>query len=85
MNATTRRDANKNIVGAVGVAQDATEDAKHDQAVAAMARELCQLIDTANAPMIIHKISRDRVVTFYNHHFILILTMQQSYVLLVAC
>ena len=33
------------------VAQDVTEAAKHDRAVAAMANELRQLIDTANAPI----------------------------------
>lgn len=49
VNATTRRDAENNIVGVVGVAQDVTEAAKHDRAVAAMANELRQLIDTANA------------------------------------
>lgn len=51
VNATTRRDAENNIVGVVGVAQDVTEAAKHDRAVAAMANELRQLIDTANAPI----------------------------------
>lgn len=51
VNATTRRDANNIIVGVVGVAQDVTEAAKHDRAVAAMANELRQLIDTANAPI----------------------------------
>ena len=51
VNATTRRDAENNIVGVVGVAQDVTEAAKHDRAVAAMANELRQLVDTANAPI----------------------------------
>ena len=51
MNATTRRDAENNIVGVVGVAQDVTEAAEHDRAVAAMANELRQLVDTANAPI----------------------------------
>lgn len=51
VNATTRRDADNNIVGMVGIAQDVTEAAKHDRAVAAMASELRQLIDTANAPI----------------------------------
>jgi len=51
VNATTRRDPESNIVGVVGVAQDVTEAAKHDRAVAAMARELRQLVDTANAPI----------------------------------
>jgi PAS domain S-box-containing protein len=51
VNATTRRDAENNIVGVVGVAQDVTEAAQHDRAVAAMANELRTLIDTANAPI----------------------------------
>eukprot|EP00591_Stephanopyxis_turris_P017131 CAMPEP_0195539972 /NCGR_PEP_ID=MMETSP0794_2-20130614/50335_1 /TAXON_ID=515487 /ORGANISM="Stephanopyxis turris, Strain CCMP 815" /LENGTH=433 /DNA_ID=CAMNT_0040674031 /DNA_START=129 /DNA_END=1426 /DNA_ORIENTATION=- len=51
VNATTRRDANNEIVGVVGVAQDVTEAAQHDRAVSAMARELRQLVDTANAPI----------------------------------
>jgi len=51
VNATTRRDAENNIVGVVGVAQDVTEAVKHDRAVAAMANELRQLVDTANAPI----------------------------------
>jgi len=51
VNATTRRDAENKIVGVVGVAQDVTETAKHDRAVAAMANELRQLVDTANAPI----------------------------------
>ena len=33
------------------VAQDVTEAAQHDRAVAAMANELRQLVDTANAPI----------------------------------
>ena len=59
VNDTARRDANNNVVGVAGVVQDVTETAKHHRAVAAMARELCQLVDTANAPMIIQKILRD--------------------------
>ena len=51
MNATTRRDAEGVVVGVVGVAQDVTEAAQHDRAVAAMANELRQLVDTANAPI----------------------------------
>jgi PAS domain S-box-containing protein len=51
VNAATRRDAENNIVGAVAIAQDVTEASKHDRAVAAMASELRQLIDTANAPI----------------------------------
>ena len=33
------------------VAQDVTETAKHDREVAAMANELRQLVDIANAPI----------------------------------
>jgi PAS domain S-box-containing protein len=51
VNATTRRDAENNIVGVVGVAQDVTIAEKRDRAVAAMANELRQLVDTANAPI----------------------------------
>ena len=52
MNASTRRNAvNNSVVGVVGVAQDVTETTKHDRAVASMARELRQLVDTANAPI----------------------------------
>ena len=51
VNATTRRDPNNSIVGVVGVAQDVTEAFKHDHAVAVMANELRQLVDTANAPI----------------------------------
>lgn len=51
VNATTRRDVDNKIVGVVGVAQDVTEAAKHDRAVAVMANELRQLVDTANAPI----------------------------------
>jgi len=51
VNATTRRDENNQVVGVVGLAQDVTEAAKHDRAVASIAHELRQLIDTANAPI----------------------------------
>lgn len=51
VNAETRRDAENKIVGVVAIAQDVTEASKHDRAVAAMASELRQLIDTANAPI----------------------------------
>jgi hypothetical protein len=33
VNATTRRDVKNNIMGVVGVGQDATEAAQHDRAV----------------------------------------------------
>lgn len=51
INATTRRDAENNVVGVVAVSQDVTEAVRRDQAVASMANELRQLIDTANAPI----------------------------------
>ena len=51
VNVTTRRDCADNVVGVLAVAQDVTEACKHDRAVAAMANELRQLIDTANAPI----------------------------------
>ncbi len=65
VNATTRRDANNNIIGVVGVAQDVTEAAQHDRAVAAMANELRQLVDTANAP--IFGIDVDGLVNEWNN------------------
>jgi PAS domain S-box-containing protein len=49
VNATTRRDAENNIVGVVGVAQDVTEAVKRDHAVTGIANELRKLVDTANA------------------------------------
>merc|ERR1712238_271117 len=51
VNATTRRDVENNIIGVVGVAQDVTESSSKDRAVAAMAKELRQFIDTGNAPI----------------------------------
>lgn len=51
VNATTRRDAENNVIGVVVVAQDVTEAVLRDRAVAGMALELRQLIDTANAPI----------------------------------
>jgi PAS domain S-box-containing protein len=63
VNATTRRDAENSVVGMVCVAQDVTEACKHDRAVAAMANELRQLIDTANAP--IFGIDRDGYVFIF--------------------
>jgi len=51
VNATTRRDNAENVVGVVGVAQDVTHAVQRDRAVAGVALELRQLIDTANAPI----------------------------------
>ena len=45
VNDTTRREAESNIVGVDGVAQDVTVAAKHDRVVTAMANELCQLVN----------------------------------------
>jgi PAS domain S-box-containing protein len=51
LNVTTRRDEGNDIVGAVIIAQDVTESVQRDRAVAGMAFELRQIIDTANAPI----------------------------------
>eukprot|EP00980_Cylindrotheca_fusiformis_P030725 scaffold25303_cov117-Cylindrotheca_fusiformis.AAC.5 len=51
VNASTRRDTENNVVGVVGFAQDVTEAVYRDRAVASMAAELRQLIETANAPI----------------------------------
>lgn len=55
LSASPRRNAQNELVGAIFFAQDTTESAKHDRAVAAMASELRQLIDTANAPVRKHE------------------------------
>lgn len=49
VNPTTRPDAQNNIVGVVGVAKDAKEAVYRGRAVTAIADELRQLINTANA------------------------------------
>eukprot|EP00934_Nitzschia_sp_Nitz4_P001786 Nitzschia sp. Nitz4//scaffold119_size111653//16685//19966//NITZ4_004178-RA/size111653-augustus-gene-0.220-mRNA-1//-1//CDS//3329533800//1786//frame0 len=51
VNVTPRRDVEDMLVGALAVAQDVTEAFQRDRAVAGMALELRQLIDTANAPI----------------------------------
>ncbi len=51
INFSCRRDENSAITGALAVSQDVTENALRDLAVASMANELRQLIDTANAPI----------------------------------
>mmetsp|Transcript_22169 Transcript_22169/g.24686 ORF Transcript_22169/g.24686 Transcript_22169/m.24686 type:complete len:1079 (-) Transcript_22169:104-3340(-) len=51
VNITPQRDMNNNIIGVVMIAQDVTEAVKRDRAMAGMALELRQLIDTANAPI----------------------------------
>jgi PAS domain S-box-containing protein len=51
VNVTPQRDMDDTIVGVVAIAQDVTEAVQRDRAVAGMALELRQLIDTANAPI----------------------------------
>lgn len=51
VSATPRLDADGNINGVWYVAHDVTETSQHNRAVAAMADELRQLIDKANAPI----------------------------------
>jgi PAS domain S-box-containing protein len=51
VNATTRRDQDGNIIGVVGVAQDVTATKRNENEITAVARELRQLVDTANAPI----------------------------------
>lgn len=51
VNARIRRDDKNNIIGVIAVARDATGTTKDDRAVNAMAQELRQLVDTANAPI----------------------------------
>jgi hypothetical protein len=52
VNATTRRDRREHRY-VVGVAQDVTEAVKRDHAVNGIANELRQLVDTANAPILV--------------------------------
>merc|ERR1740117_1643766 len=51
LNATTRRDADGEIMGVLGVGQDITEKVHAEKAQSAIATELLTLIDTANAPI----------------------------------
>jgi PAS domain S-box-containing protein len=51
VNATTRMDEESNVSGVVGVAQDVTAAVERDAAARSVARELRQLVDTANAPI----------------------------------
>jgi PAS domain S-box-containing protein len=85
VNATTRRDAENNIVGVVGVAQDVTETKSNDRAVAAMASELRQLVETANAPIfgidchgnVSYCSSVERDISFF-YHFLIICSLVNS-------
>ncbi|KAK3279432.1 hypothetical protein CYMTET_12687 [Cymbomonas tetramitiformis] len=65
LNATTRRDANGNIVGVVGVGQDITERKKFEGELERVAKDLRALIDTANAP--IFGIDKDGNVNEWNN------------------
>jgi PAS domain S-box-containing protein len=51
LNATTRRDANGDITGVVGVGQDITDRKKAEGELNRVAQDLRLLIDTANAPI----------------------------------
>jgi len=51
LNATTRRNANGEVVGVVGVGQDITELDNSRSEMTRVAEDLTQLIDTANAPI----------------------------------
>ena len=51
LNATTRRDANGDITGMVGVGQDITDRKKAEGELNRVAQDLRLLIDTANAPI----------------------------------
>ena len=52
VNITPKHDMNNIVVGVVMIAQDVTEAVERDRAVASMALELRQLIETANAPIL---------------------------------
>ena len=65
VNATSRRDTDGTIVGVVGVAQDVTEAKNNENAITAVARELRQLVDTANAP--IFGIDKNGLVNEWNN------------------
>ena len=51
LNATTRRDAQGNVSGVVGVGQDITERKVAEKQSETIANDLTKLIDTANAPI----------------------------------
>ncbi|CAK0908113.1 unnamed protein product, partial [Prorocentrum cordatum] len=64
LNATTRRDANGDVIGVVGVGQDITEIRKILTESKTVAEDLSRLIETANAP--IFGVSVDGRVTEWN-------------------
>jgi PAS domain-containing protein len=49
--ATPRKDTDNNVCGVFCLTHDVTESTRYNRAVAGMASELRQLIDTANAPI----------------------------------
>jgi len=51
VNITPQHDMNNVVIGVILIAQDVTEAVERDRAVASMALELRQLIETANAPI----------------------------------
>jgi PAS domain S-box-containing protein len=51
LNATSRRDARDNIIGVVGIGQDITGRKETEAQLTLVAKDLTQLIDTANAPI----------------------------------
>jgi PAS domain S-box-containing protein len=51
LNATTRRNANGDVVGVVGMGQDITDLDRYRSEMERVADDLTQLIDTANAPI----------------------------------
>ncbi|GMI30315.1 hypothetical protein TeGR_g15015, partial [Tetraparma gracilis] len=64
VNATTRRDPDGKTVGVVGVAQDVTDTKDKEIQITAVAQELRQLVDKANAP--IFGIDNDGLVNEWN-------------------
>merc|ERR1712195_385954 len=64
LNATTRRDADGEIMGVLGVGQDITEKVHAEKAQSAIATELLTLIDSANAP--IFGVDTDLLITEWN-------------------
>jgi PAS domain S-box-containing protein len=65
LNATARRDVRGQIIGVVGVGQDITERKKLENQRSNVAKDLRNLIDTANAP--IFGINADGLVNEWNN------------------
>jgi len=64
LNATTRRGANDEVIGVIGVGQDITELNEQRREVERIADDLSRLVETANAPII--GINRQGEVTDWN-------------------